>query len=537
MNISRKDIPRNPGVYFFKNDRGEIIYIGKAKNLRNRVMSYFSNKHDTSPKTQILVKNIADFEFIVVDNELESFLLENKLIKKHKPKYNITLKDAKTYAYIKITDEEIPKILITRKVTQNGWYFGPYTDGQLRNKIYNLVVDIFMLITPKTFASKSKLYYEVGKAPSKNIDDINKKEYLKQVERAKKFLEGKNVAQIKKELKNAMEKASFEKQFERALYYKQQLETIESIKEKQKVDLVKQYDQDVIAHKIDFQTNKIIIMVFHIGKGVISSKKEYSFDYDENIFLEFIKMLYSKQTPPREILVDEKIWEKEEERNNLEKYFSRLRGSKTILHNPQKGEKKRLVELAHKNLALNSRNLHVLKEMKEKLNLSQSPSIIECFDMSNLGNEDIVGGMTRWVDGKPDKEGYRKFEIKSSKGKQDDFAAMRETIYRRYHRLKYQKQQLPDLILIDGGKGQLGMGVKALREVGVDIPIISIAKKDEEIFVPDKQEPLIFDKNSPMMLLIREMRDSVHNYVVTYNRKKRQMRMRNDFREISKQNK
>lgn len=534
MNIQRNNIPTSPGVYFFKNSLGEIIYIGKAKNLRNRVMSYFTSEHQQSPKTRILVKNIDSFEYLLVDNEVESLLLENKLIKKHTPKYNINLKDAKTYAYIKITQEELPKILITRKVTSTGEYFGPFIDSRVRNELYSLVVDLFTLITPKTYASKSRLYYEIGKAPGLSLQDIHKEKYLEQVKQAKQFLRGTNISDVKKHLKTTMLDASSKQQYEIAKECKAKLDAIEYLKEKQKVDLLKNYDQDVIVELFDKDFEKSIITLFHIGKGVISSKQEYSFDYDEHILSEFIKMIYSKQIPPSEIIVGKKIWSNEEEKEHLETYFSKLRGSKVSLVFPQRGEKKHLVNLALKNSRMNSKNYTILKEMKEKLHLPKIPSIIECFDMSNLGSQDVVGGMTRWIDGKADKEGYRKFEIKSFSGRQDDFAAMREVVFRRYHRLKYEGKSMPDLIIIDGGKGQLGMAQKALKDAGVTIPMISLAKKEEEIFLPNEENSLIFKKDSPMMLHIREIRDSVHNYVVAYNRKKRQMRMKEDFKKIEK---
>lgn len=534
MNIRREDIPNSPGVYFFKNSRDEIIYIGKAKNLRNRVMSYFTSKHEESPKTKVLVSNISSYDFLVVDNEVESLLLENKLIKKHSPKYNINLKDAKTYSYIKITEDTIPQILTTRKVTNRGEYFGPYIDAKIRNELLFLVVDLFQLITPKTYSSKSKLYYEIGKAPGKNLKEINTAKYLKQVKRAKKFLRGENTAQIKRELTTKMNEASYAQQYELALYYKQKIDAIEYLKNKQKVDLVKHYDQDVIVSNYNEDYKKIFITLFHIGKGVISSKKDYSFDYDEGIFLEFIKIFYSKQTPPKEILVNEEFWEEENDKIILEQYLSKLRGSKVSLILPKKGEKKKLISLALKNSATNSNTHELLKQLQTQFSLLQFPSVIECFDMSNLGSQDVVGGMTRWVDGKPDKQGYRKFEIKTTKGKQDDFAAMRETIYRRYHRLKYYKEQFPDLIIIDGGKGQLNAGIKALNDLGVQISLLSIAKKEEEIFIPQKEDSIKLDSNSQLMLFLRNIRDSVHTYVLSYNRAKRTKRMRDDFTDLKK---
>lgn len=526
FNLDRKSIPTSPGVYIYKDDRENVIYVGKAKNLRNRVSSYFSQDHKTSPKTRMLVRKIDDVEFFIVDNEVEALLLENKLIKKHSPKYNISLKDGKTYAYLKITNDEYPKLVSTRRVTDKGEYFGPFVDGYTRILLFQLTVKIFKILTNKTFSSKSRLYFDIGIAPAPSLEELDKEEYLKQVEEAKKFLRGKSTTKVLTKLKQELSEASELQKYELAMEKKKQIEAIEFLKERQKVDLVKDYDQNVVALITDQEKNKALIQVLKIKRGVISGKKEYRFDFEEDLFESFLKMFYSQQYVPKEIVVNKVFWEDEESKTALEQYLSKKRGSKVILSYPKIGEKKALVKLAEKNAELNFGEQDVLLQIQKKLKLPKTPHVIECFDMSNFGYDYLVGGMTRWVDGRPDKNGYRKFEIKSFKGKNDDYKAMQEVVYRRYRKLKEENLEMPDLIIIDGGKGQLSAACESLNKLQLELPIISLAKKEEEIFFPGESDSLQLPKNSREMLLIRDIRNSVHNFVVEYNKKKRQMRLK-----------
>ena len=522
----RKSLPSKSGVYIFKDKNNSIIYIGKAKNLKNRVSSYFSQNHAKSPKTQFLVKNISNIEYIITDNEIEALLLENKLIKKHKPKYNISLKDAKTYAYIKITNEEIPKIVTSRKITDNGTYFGPFTDGYLRIQLINLVIKIFKLITNKTYSTKSHLNYDIGIAPARTLREVDKEKYLKNIMEAKKFLLGKNTKKIITNLTNEMLKAKENMQYETALEYKNQIESINHLLEKQKVDQIKNYDQDVIA--LIKHNSKAIITLFNIKKGVIQGKEDFSFDYDEEILESFIKMYYSQNYIPKEIIINKEFWQNKEEKKIIEEYLSKNKKQKVIISTPQRGEKLSLIKLAIKNAELKIQNKNILEIIKETLKLRTKPTIIECFDISNLGKEHIVAAMTRFYNSKPDTNNYRKFEIKSFKGKNDDFKAMKEVIYRRYKRLKDENKEMPNLIIIDGGKGQLNAALESLKKLKLQLPIISLAKKEEEIFLQNQENPLIIDKNSEMMLFIRNIRDTTHNYVISYNKKKREIKFRKE---------
>ena len=523
------------GVYIFKDGRDEIIYIGKAKNLKKRVSSYFQRGRGVSPKTSVLVKSVAKIETIVVDNEVEALLLENTLIKKHKPKYNINLKDSKTYAYIKITDERIPKLVYARRVLEKGSYFGPYPFGTLRRKLFDMCRKLYGIMTPSSFSSKSDVNFEIGLVPARREEDVNLKRYYENVKKAKQFLLGKNLLGVRKELERKMFFHSKNLEFERANYYKNLLCELEVLFEEQKVLTLKSFNQDVVVFKVF--GSSVSIFVLSVIRGVVQNTQTFHFDYEDCVVFEFVKRYYGTHLVPKEILTNSQFWEGCSELEVLLDYLGRLSGSKVSIKVPQRGEKRRLVELALKNLDGKS----LLEEICEVLSLSRVPKIIECFDISNLGREFVVGAMTRWVDGIEQPSQHRKFEIRSFVNRQDDFKAMREVISRRYMAIKKNKgfpksersksvpSVFPDLIVVDGGLGHLKISCDTLRLVGVEIPIIALAKKNEEIFVPSQSGPLIFDKSSEMMLFLRKVRDSTHGYAVRYNRKKRQMKLNSEL--------
>ncbi|MFA5049822.1 MAG: excinuclease ABC subunit UvrC [Candidatus Micrarchaeia archaeon] len=517
------EMPVQTGVYIFKDKYGTIIYIGKAKNIKKRVQSYFSSKKIQSPKTQLLAKNIGSIDYIIVNNEIEALLLENKLIKKHSPKYNIDLKDSKTYAYIAISSEKFPRIYCTRKITGSDQYFGPYVDSHLRKKVMGLCIKIFRIRTCRNLPKKECLSYHMGICTAPCINKISEKKYLRQVLEAAEFLGGKTARAIKK-LTADMKRASDALEYETALEKKGQLDAINYLNEKQRVDLIKKFDQDVIAY--DIFGEKIKIVMFSISKGVVLGKKEFSFDYDEDAFESFIKMYYSNNYVPEEIILNRKFWEKKQEKNLIEKYLKRLTGKCTRIIVPKLGEKLEILKIAEKNLEHEMEN-KILKELKEKLGLSKIPVAIECFDVSNLGEKFIVGGMTRWVNGNPDKNNYRRFEIRGVNG-QNDVSSIKEIVYRRYKKLKEENLKYPDLILIDGGIGQLNAAVSALDGLKIKIPAISLAKKEEEIYFRNCKTPLRLDKNLEMMRYLRKIRDSAHNFTIAYNRKKRELKFEKD---------
>ncbi len=523
--VDYKEIPPNPGVYLFRNAEGDIIYIGKAKSLRKRVSSYFMKK-DHYARISLMVSRIASIDWVVVDNEIEALLLENNLIKKHSPKYNIDLKDSKTFAYIKLTDEKFPRILSTRKVVPGGKYFGPYVDGFARIQLTNLAVQLYKVRTCRTLPKKACLNYHIGICTAPCIGNVSAEEYSLQVLGASDFLKGERSGAIS-QLKAEMKQASSELKFEKALEKRRQIEAIGRLDERQKVELVKRYDQDVLA--LVRNGDKCLIEMFAISKGVISGKKEFAFDFHEGLFEEFLTRYYSANRVPNEIIVNLAFWDSGEEREVLEKYLSGLRGVKVEINLPQKGEKLGLVRLAEKNAQINIGEGSVLAEIKDSLNLPEIPRVIECFDISNLSYDHIVAGMVRFVDAKPDKKGYRKFRIRTVEGKNDDFASMSEVVLRRYRRLIEENSALPDLIIIDGGQGQLNAALGSLQQLGLKIPTIALAKQNEEIFLPGHSEPRKFEKNGRMMLFVRSVRDAVHKFTLGYNVKRREMRLRDEF--------
>ena len=516
-------LPSDPGVYLFKDKDNTIIYAGKAINLKKRISSYF--KVQDSPKTQLLVKHIANVECFIVHNEVEALLLENKLIKQHSPKYNINLKDSKTYAYIVVTDEPYPKIMSTRKPSTTGHLFGPFVDGSARRELIQLTVQLFKLRVCRTLPQKACLNYHIGLCSAPCIKNVNKEQYQQQVQQALEFLAG-NTNSILKRLKEEMGLHSIHQHYEKALAAKRKIDAIEHLKEKQSIEHIRRFDQDVIA--ISQSHNKALIELFSISKGVISGKKEFSFDLEDDLLEQFVTLYYSKNYIPTEIIVSIEFWENETKHHALEAYLSKLKGAKVQLTHPQRGEKADLINLAQKNAEYNSTN-PILQEIKDRLILPTLPITIECFDISNLGYDYIVGGMTQFVAGRANPAGYRKFEIRGNEG-QDDFAAMREVVFRRYSRLVEEQKPLPDLIIIDGGAAHLAAALESLRKVGVSIPIIALAKQQEEIYTPGESMPKRFPSNSPMMLYLRQIRDSVHTFVLSYNRKKRQMRLREEIK-------
>ena len=522
-------IPTYPGVYLFKDQEGAIIYCGKAKNLRNRVSNYFSNSKELSLKTRHLISKIRGIDWIVVRSEVEALLLENKMIKQHSPRYNISLKDAKTFAYIAFTKDNFPRVLATRKTSQKLESFGPYTDGTKRREVQKLIVSVFKLRTCYTMPNRACLNYHIGICTAPCIGKVTQDEYGKQVEDARVFLKG-GTQQTVEALTRQMQQASSQGKYERAMELRNQLYSIRMLSAKQIVDRERDFDQDVIAfRKVE---DKVIVVQMGIRRGVLLGKRDFSLDAQENLEQDFLKAFYSSNPIPREIMLSTKCWGDEQEKEALEQFLSRLRKAPVEITIPERGEKRALIELANKNIEVNMEHDSALSDLKDALNLPTLPLVIESFDISNLGNEHIVSGMVRFVDGKADKSGYRKFKMRGVRSA-DDFASMKEVILRRYRRLLEEKAKMPDLILIDGGEEQLKSAVGSLSALGLKIPAIGLAKKLEEIYLPSEEAPRRFDNNSKMMLLLRRIRDSTHNFSITYNRKRRQMKMREEFRRIS----
>jgi excinuclease ABC subunit C len=519
------DIPTDPGVYIFKDEDGEILYIGKAKSIRQRVRSYYSN-NDQPTKTRKLVSRIRNIDWIVVNNEVEALLLENKLVKQHTPKYNINLKDAKTYAYIALTREPYPRIFTSRKTSRKLESFGPYTDGFTRQDLQRLVVRVFKLRVCRKLPKRACLNFHIGLCTAPCIGNVSLEQYTAQVDQARSFLGG-NYEKTTQMLITKMQAASQELEFERALELRNQIASIRLLTERQIVDNERRFDQDVMAFRQ--LGEKLLVVQMGVRKGVLLGKREFSVDLQPKVEQEFMKAFYSTNLIPREILLNNPCWQGNSEKKALEEFLASKRGAPVNLIIPRKADKLSLVKLAEKNIESTLDEDSAMVDLQTALNLPVLPHIIECFDVSNLGQEHIVSGMVRFTDAKPDKSNYRKFRIKNFTG-QDDFAAINEVVTRRYKRLIQEKAQLPDLVVVDGGLGQVTAAQSALKSLELQLPLIGLAKEHEEIFLPDESTPLRFDKNNRMMLLLRQIRDVTHTFAIGYNRKRRQMKMKEEFK-------
>jgi len=523
------DIPTNPGVYLFKDEEGGILYIGKAKSLRSRVKSYFSST-DQPAKTRQLVSRIKKIDWILVNNEVEALLLENKLVKQHSPKYNIDLKDAKTFAYISFSREPYPRVLTSRKVSRKLESFGPYTEGFIRQDLQRLVVRVFKLRTCKTMHNRACLNSHIHICTAPCVGNVTAEQYLEQVKRARSFLNG-NYQQTIKELNSQMHNASKQQQFETALDLRNQIASIKLLTQHQIVDNERRFDQDIMTFKQVGE--KMMAVQMGVRKGVLRGKNQFTVDVQPQIEQEFLKAFYVTNQIPREILLNKSVWVGNEEKKALEEFLSTKRNAPVSLTIPRRADKLALVQLAEKNLESTLEVDSAIVDLQTALRLQVLPRVIECFDISNLGQEHVVSGMVSFKDAKPDKKNYRKFKIKTFIG-QDDFAAVNEVVARRYKRLLEEKSPLPNLVMIDGGPGQVSAAKAALQTLGLQIPIIGLAKEHEEIYLSDDTSPKIFDKNSRMMLLLRKIRDAAHEFSLSYNLKRRQMKIREEFKKTSK---
>ena len=529
MDFKSADMPTNPGVYLFKDEKDEILYIGKAKSLRSRVKSYFLNK-DQPAKTRQLVSRIRSIDWIVVNNEVEALLLENKLVKQHTPKYNIDLKDAKTFAYISLSREPYPRILTSRKVSRKLESFGPYTEGFIRQDLQRLVQRVFKLRTCKTMHKRACLNYHIHLCTAPCIGKVTAEEYGEQIMGARSFLNG-NYLRTIKELTAQMEQASARQKYETAIDLRNQIDSIRLVTERQIVDNERRFDQDILAFKQ--VGDKMLAVQMGVRKGVLLGKKQFSVDLQPQVEQEFLKAYYVSNRIPREILLNKPCWQEPEEKKILEEFLTEKRGAPVSLVLPRKADKLALVKLAEKNLESTLEVDSALVDLQTELRLPALPRVIECFDVSNLGQEHVVSGMVSFKDAKPDKKNYRRFKIKTFMG-QDDFAAVNEVVARRYRRLVEEKSPLPDLVLIDGGPGQVSAAKASLQTLGLKIPLVGLAKEHEEIYLPGEASPRVFDKNSRMMLLLRRIRDAAHDFSLGYNLKRRQMKAREEFKQTKK---
>lgn len=507
-----RDIPHQPGCYFFKDETGAIIYIGKAKDIQKRVSQYY-NKNQHDPKTVQLVSNIAHIEHIVTDTEQEALILESVLIRKHKPKYNIDLRDNTRYAYIEITSEKVPRLRSVRKQSKN--CFGPFTDGMARRNIIRTLNQVFTLRSCQRLPKKVCFYYHIGKCCGPCEGKVSVEEYNKKVQQARMVLEGKT-DQLIESLTQQMNNAARLQEFELAKIRRDQIQSLQALDHQQKIERTTHFDQDIIG--VMHSAGHIAISVLTMRKGVLLGKRDYRFDAvlgdAQEQLIQFIVQYYQTNDLPREIITQG--IHKDQIDLLCQVLEKKLKQSVSIT-TPHRGIKRQLLDMANKNAYHASFGSdETLIRLQKILRLPETPVIMECFDISNLQGTHIVASMVQFRDGKPFPSAYRRYKIRTIVG-QDDFGAMREVVSRRY-RITDPQVQPPHLVIIDGGKGQLHAALQAVKDQGLRLPIISLAKKQEEIFVPGRQKSIQLDKKSPELRLLQHIRDEAHRFALQYHR-------------------
>jgi excinuclease ABC subunit C len=509
-------LPHAPGCYLFSDEAGTILYVGKAKDLKKRVTSYFQKK-DHDAKTQKLVERIASFDFLATTTETEALLLENNLIKKHQPKYNIDLKDAKRFAYIEVSNDPFPRIGIARKRTKGAAYYGPFVSSGERDAVLRVIKRTFTLRSCRKLPKRACLRYHMHSCSAPCIGAISPEDYRVQVERAVTLLKGKG-SEVVKQLKDEMAVRSAAQDYEKALSLRNQIGAVERLSERQSVERPKESDQDVVAYTVADGT--VSLMIFAVRKGTLTQKQEYSFEAGEEFFEEFLVQYYADHLPPTELILSHEV------DPALCEYLSERRGSGVQITVPKIGEKKKLLDLVQINIDLSFRR-GALKtgDLQAVLELPETPHVIECFDISHLSGTSMVGSMVQFRDGAPDKKNYRRFRIRTVEGI-DDFASIAEVVKRRYQRLSGEDAEMPDLIVIDGGKGQLSSAREVLTGLELEIPLIALAKREEEVYLPGEMLPRHLDPKGMALCYLQEIRDEAHRFAVAYHRLLRGKKMK-----------
>ncbi|MDS1030621.1 excinuclease ABC subunit UvrC [Bacillota bacterium LX-D] len=545
-----KLLPEKPGVYLMKNEDGEIIYVGKALSLKNRVRSYFRKNLDAGPKVEAMVKRIADLEWIITDSEVEALILECNLIKKHRPKYNIRLADDKHYPYLKLTmQEDFPRLIITRSIQKDGAkYFGPYTRTGAMHEILKLSRKIFPLRTcsNSTFERQSRpcLNAHIKRCLAPCTGQVSKDQYRETAKAASLFLEGKQ-EDLVKSLQEKMLAAAENLEFEKAAAIRDQLQAIHQAIAKQKIISPEQENQDVIA--MARGRGESCLQIFFVREGKLIGREHFMLNGTDGmsrteVMTAFLKQYYSSAPEiPKEIILQEEV----EDEELIATWLSDQRGQKVYLKVPKRGEKLKLVEMVAKNalMSLEEEELtrrrkdmmtkEAVLELQKELYLAKPPFRIECYDISNTQGTNSVGSMVVFENGEPKNSDYRRFQIKTVEGP-NDFASMQEVLTRRFKRALAEIEageeqgkfsRLPDLIIIDGGKGQLGAAREVMKNLGVsDIPTFGLAKEEELLFSEGRPEPIFLPRNSSALYLVQRIRDEAHRFAISYHRQLRSKR-------------
>lgn len=544
LGIKPVNLPRQPGVYLMKDKQGRIIYIGKAKNLKNRVSSYFQKRGAADAKTAAMMAKVADVDLLVTDSEIEALILEANLVKEHKPRYNVNLKDDKRYPYLKLTmNERYPRLFVVRRVARDGAkYFGPYTDVAGMRRTLKFLMRHFGLRScnheipsPTGRTYKVCLDYHIGRCagPCEGLE--TPEQYQKHVDAVILFLSGRRT-DLMTELKERMTKAADEMKFEQAARFRDTIEAMESVRQRQKVDSAEAVDRDVVA--LAREGRDAVTVVLQIREGILLGRQDFPLKVeadisDVDVVSGFLEQYYNHaENLPEELYLPVAIGDQA----LVEAWLSGAKGGKVRIVTPQIGEKQKLVGMAQTNARLLLDEMLIQKRkyqeravpsssaLQKLLNLPRAPVTISCFDISNLGATDKAASLVYFEKGKPKKSEYRHFKIKSVEG-QDDFAAMREVFDRYVGRCREYSRALPDLMMVDGGKGQLSVAKEVLDGYGAgDQPVVGLAKKLEEVFVPGQSAPLSVPKTSPALNLLKRVRDEAHRFAVSYHRKLRQKR-------------
>ncbi len=529
-------LPTGPGVYLYKDAHAEVLYVGKAKNLRARTRSYFSDDKLGDVKTGTLISEARDIDYILVDNEKEALALENNLIKQYKPRFNILLRDDKTYPYIKLTAEKYPRVYVTRRLRKDGaTYYGPYFPGNLAHRLVHFIKRYFQVPNCRVDFTRTHtqpcLEYHIHRCLGPCVEGLTTDAlYAERVRDVRLFLEGRH-RDLAAKLRARMNEAAEDTRFEEAAGLRDLISTVEEIEQRQKMAAAEGDDTDIFAYHAE--PPLVAVNLFHVRNGRIVDRREFfwedqlEFDSAE-LIAGLVKQIYFSQPHiPRHIHVPEEF----EDREALEEVLGEKRGRKVDIHTPQRGQKRALLDLVGANAQHSfEQRFRVLKPtskamqaaLEETLGLPEGTRRIECFDISHIQGTDKVASMVVWEDGRMKKAAYRKFIIRTVEGN-DDFASMREVVTRRYSRLKEQNEPMPGLVLVDGGLGQLHAAADALEAIGViNQPLASIAKREEIIYVLGREdEPIHLDRFSPVLHLIQTVRDEAHRFAVTFHRTRR----------------
>ncbi len=532
-------LPPGPGVYLYKDGAEKVIYVGKAKSLRARVRSYFNEDRLAEAKTGTLISEARDLDYILVDNEKEALALENNLIKQYQPRYNVLLRDDKTYPYIKVTNERFPRVFVTRRLKKDGAnYFGPYFPGNLAHRLVHFIHRHFLVPSCKVDLSryhpKPCLQYHIHRCLGPCVEGLTTPDtYTQAVKQVRLFLEGRHGA-LASELRERMEAASEDMRFEEAAGLRDLLVTIEELDQRQKMAAASGDDVDIFGYYAE--PPLVAVNLFHLRNGQIVDRREFFWEDQEEFeapefFSSLLLQIYlEQQYVPSIIHVPLEF----EDAEVMEELLAEKKHRKVEIHTPQRGQKKAMLNLAQTNAkhsfdarfrVLKPSSAAIQEAVQEALNLPEAPKRIECFDISHVQGTDKVASMVVWEEGRMKKADYRKFIIRTVEGN-DDFASMREVVSRRYSRLQEEGTPLPGLILIDGGLGQLHAAADALEWIGIiNQPLASIAKREEIIYVLGQEaDPIVLDRFSPILHLIQTIRDEAHRFAVTFHRTRRNAR-------------